>query len=38
MQAGRVVERAPKAEMFQPPRHPCAELLLSSVPRWTLVG
>ncbi|MGR3567637.1 MAG: ABC transporter ATP-binding protein, partial [Pseudooceanicola nanhaiensis] len=32
MQQGRVVEQAPKSEMFTPPHHPYTELLLSSVP------
>ncbi|MDB2369323.1 ABC transporter ATP-binding protein [Planktomarina temperata] len=32
MKDGRVVERGPKAEMFQPPHHPYTDLLLSSVP------
>ncbi len=32
MQAGRVVEQGPKAEMFRPPHEPYTELLLSSVP------
>jgi peptide/nickel transport system ATP-binding protein len=32
MQAGRVVERGPKAEMFEPPHEAYTELLLSSVP------
>jgi peptide/nickel transport system ATP-binding protein len=32
MQAGRVVEQAPKSEMFAPPHEPYTDLLLSSVP------
>ena len=32
MKDGRVVERGPKAEMFEPPHDPYTELLLSSVP------
>lgn len=32
MQAGKVVEKAPKSELFQPPFQPYTELLLSSVP------
>jgi peptide/nickel transport system ATP-binding protein len=32
MQKGRVVEQGPKNEMFKPPHHPYADLLLSSVP------
>ncbi|WP_343082364.1 ABC transporter ATP-binding protein [Ostreiculturibacter nitratireducens] len=32
MQNGRVVEKGPKDEMFQPPHDPYTELLLSSVP------
>ena len=28
----------PKAEMFQPPHHAYTDLLLSSVPKWTLIG
>jgi peptide/nickel transport system ATP-binding protein len=32
MQAGRVVEQGPKAEVFAPPHHPYTDLLLSSVP------
>jgi peptide/nickel transport system ATP-binding protein len=33
MQYGRVVEKGPKAEMFEPPHDPYTELLLSSVPQ-----
>jgi peptide/nickel transport system ATP-binding protein len=32
MQNGRVVEKGPKSDMFQPPHDPYTELLLSSVP------
>ena len=32
MKDGKVVEKGPKAEMFQPPHHPYTDLLLSSVP------
>jgi peptide/nickel transport system ATP-binding protein len=32
MKDGRVVEKGPKAEMFEPPHDPYTELLLSSVP------
>ena len=32
MKDGRVVEKGPKTEMFQPPHHPYTDLLLSSVP------
>jgi peptide/nickel transport system ATP-binding protein len=32
MQSGKVVEKGPKTEMFQPPHEPYTELLLSSVP------
>ncbi|WOI57450.1 ABC transporter ATP-binding protein [Palleronia sp. LCG004] len=32
MQNGRVVEQAPRDEMFSPPHHPYTELLLGSVP------
>jgi peptide/nickel transport system ATP-binding protein len=32
MQKGRAVEQGPKNEMFKPPHHPYADLLLSSVP------
>jgi peptide/nickel transport system ATP-binding protein len=32
MKEGVVVEKGPKAEMFEPPHDPYTELLLSSVP------
>ncbi len=32
MKDGRVIEAAPKDEMYRPPHHPYTELLLSSVP------
>lgn len=32
MQAGKVVEKGQKSEMFAPPHHPYTDLLLSSVP------
>ncbi|MEM6549134.1 MAG: ABC transporter ATP-binding protein [Pseudomonadota bacterium] len=32
MKEGKVIEKGPKVEMFQPPHHPYTDLLLSSVP------
>jgi oligopeptide/dipeptide ABC transporter ATP-binding protein len=38
MYAGRIVERAPSAELFKHPRHPYTAGLLAAMPRLTAKG